>query len=99
MVLDGLELAQRDRCERRVLAVGGEQPRVVGIAGADERDAVQRADRARVGLAAVDEADRQVLGRLREVGEVLLAVVDGVLEAAVAGEVTRPRRCSFVRAR
>ena len=56
MVLDRLELAERDRRVRRVLAVGGEQPRVVGVAGADERDAVQRADRARVGLAAIDEA-------------------------------------------
>ena len=40
--LDRLELAERDRRVRRVLAVGGEQPRVVGVAGADERDPVER---------------------------------------------------------
>ena len=46
VVLDRLELAERDRRERRVLAVGGEHPRVVGVAGADERRALDVVDRA-----------------------------------------------------
>ena len=45
--LGRLELAERDRGERRVLAVGGEQPRVVREAGAEPRDARHRAERRR----------------------------------------------------
>ena len=81
------ELPERDGRERGVLAVGGEQPRVVGVAGADERDARHGADRGRERLALGDVADLQVARRLREVGEVLLAPLDRVLEAAVAGQI------------
>ena len=40
-----------------------------------------------IGLALVDEAHLEVRRRLREVGEVLLAPFDGLLEPAVAGQV------------
>ena len=87
-----LELAERDAGERRVLAVRGEQPRVVGPAGADEPHALDGADRGRVLLALLDEPELQVLGRLRGVGEVLLAPVDALLQAPVAGQrELRPR--------
>jgi len=87
MRLGRLELAERDRRERRVLAVGGEQPRIVREARAEPRDAAHRPERRRELLAAlVGPADLQVLGRLRRVGEVLLAPLDRVLEQLVAGQ-------------
>ena len=87
VLLDRLELADRDRGERRVLAVGGEHPRIVRVARADERGLPQGRDRRRVLLALVDEADPQVGRGLREVGDVLLAPVHGLLQLAVAGQV------------
>ena len=62
--------------------VGGEDPRVVGEAGADPARLRQRALRLRVLLALVDVADLQVLGDLRDVGHVLLAPVDALRPAA-----------------
>ena len=53
VVLDRLELADRDARERGVLAVGGEHPRVVGEAGADPARARDRPRGRRVLLALV----------------------------------------------
>ena len=82
--------------ERRVLAVGGEQPRVVGVAGAEEGRAGDPADGWRVGLALVDEADPQAGRALGQVGQVLLAPVDRILQLAVAGEVDDRARGELV---
>ena len=86
--LGRLELPERDRREGGVLAVGGEQPRVVRIARAEERDLRDLRDRRRIRLLAlVDEAQVQIGRRLREIGEVLLAPVDRLLQRPVAGQV------------
>ena len=53
VILDRAELAGGHAGEGGVLAVGGEQPRVVGKAGAQEADARHRARGRRVGLARV----------------------------------------------
>ena len=84
VVLDRLELAHGHARERRVLAVGGEHPRVVRVAGADPAGAVDGAERRGVLVALVEPADLQVLGRAREVEHVLLAPVDGRLQPPVA---------------
>ena len=85
VVLDRLELAERDRRVRGVLAVDAEQPRVVRVAGADPAHPRQRAD---VGplLALVRPAQVEPGRLLREVGEVLLAPLDRVLQLRVAGQ-------------
>ena len=85
VVLDQLELPERVRCVGGVLAVDGEQPGVVGEAGADPADARHRALE-RPLLALVGPADLEVGRPLREVGEVLLAPVDRVLQQPVARE-------------
>ena len=84
VVLRGLELAERHRGERGVLAVGREDPRVVREARAEPARALHGAQRCRELLALVRPADLQVRGAQGEVGEVLLAPVDRVLEPAVA---------------
>src|SRR3954451_19586573 len=86
MVLHRLELAGGHGGKRRELAVGREQPRVVGEAGAEEVDAVHHAARRRVLLALVGPAHLEVLRLLLGVGEVLLRPLDALLEQAVAGE-------------
>jgi hypothetical protein len=89
VALDRLELADRNGRERRVLGVGGEDPRVVRIARADPAGVRHGAGRRRVrrlGLALVDEADLQVVRPLGEVGDVLLAPVDALLEPTVSGQ-------------
>ena len=48
VVLDLLELAHRDARERGVLGVGGEHPRIVGVAGADPPGALHGPERRRV---------------------------------------------------
>jgi len=84
VVLGHLELPERDRGEVGVLAVGGEDPREVGIAGGEPARVRDRAQRRRVLLALVRPADLQVGGRLGEIGQVLLAPVDRVLQQGVA---------------
>jgi hypothetical protein len=86
VVLDRAELAERDARVRCVLTVDGEDPRVVGESGTDP------ADRRHVALvrplrALVRPADVEVLGALREVGDVLLAPFDRVGELLVPREV------------
>ena len=95
--LGGLELAERDRRERRVLAVGGEQPRVVRVAGAEERRARDRAVRSSGRPCPGRRSAPSRSGRaLRQVGEVLLAPVDGLLQPAVAGQVDDRARGELV---
>src|SRR5450755_476822 len=65
-----------DGRERGVLAVGGEDPRVVGVAGGEPPGVRDRAERRRVLLALVGPPDLQVRCRLGEVGEILLAPVE-----------------------
>ena len=82
-----VELPDRHRCERGVLAVGGEDPRIVGIARTDPARAYGHgAERSRVLLALVGPAHLQVLRVQREVGQVLLAPVDRVLHLRVTGQ-------------
>ena len=81
------ELAGGHGRERRVLAVGGEQPRVVGQAGADPAR-LGRPCRPAAGTACPrSSADLQVARLLHGVGEVLLAPLDALLEQRVAGQV------------
>jgi hypothetical protein len=86
VVLGHLELAEGDGREVRVLAVGGEDPRVVGVAGAEPAGVCDRPQRGRELLALVGPADLQIRGCLRGVGQVLLAPVNGVLQQAIAWE-------------
>jgi hypothetical protein len=65
VILDRLELPQRHGRERRVFAVGGEEPRVVREAGAEPACARDRAERRRKLLALVGPADLQVRCGLR----------------------------------
>ena len=76
VVLGHVELAERHGREVRVLAVGGEDPRVVGEAGAEPARVGDRPERRRELLALVRPADLQVRRGLRQVGQVLLAPVD-----------------------
>ncbi len=85
VVLDRLELADGDAREGGVLAVRGEHPRVVREAGAHPAGALHRADGRGILPALIEPADLQVLGGAGEVEDVLLAPVDGPLEAAVPG--------------
>ena len=86
VVLDLRELPDRHARERRVLAVGGEHPRVVREAGADPAGALDRPERRRELPALVDPADLQVLGDAGQVEDVLLAPVDRLREARIAGQ-------------
>ena len=88
VILDRLELADRDAGERGVLAVGGEQPRVVGPAGAEEAGPRAAARRA-AGTAVPASTGRSSRSSdiLHGVGEVLLAPVDALGEQRVAGQV------------
>ena len=86
VVLGGLELAERQSGERRVLAIGGEDPRVVGEPRSEPPGVGHRSERGRELLALVGPADLQAGGALREVGQVLLAPLDGVLEQRIAGK-------------
>ncbi len=81
-----LELAHRHARVGGVLAVGGEQPRVVGPARAQEAHRVEAALGRRVALARVGLADLEVLGELDRVGQVLLGPVDAAREQRVAGQ-------------
>src|SRR4051794_36323538 len=73
VVLDRLELRGRDRRERGVLAVGGEQPRIVGEAGGEPAGVVDSPDRRGEVLARVRLEDLQAGRLLDRVGDVLLA--------------------------
>ena len=84
VVLDRLELAERHGRVRGVLAVDAEQPRVVREARADPRHARQRA-LGRPLLALLRPAEVDVLGGLREVGEVLLAPLERLLQRGSPG--------------
>ena len=99
VILDRAELAGGDRGERRVLAVGGEHPRVVGPAGAEPARLGDGADRRRVPLAGVGDPDRRSRDSWTDVGEVLLAPVDALLRAAGrrAGRASCARRARRAR--
>jgi hypothetical protein len=79
VVLDRRKLTERDRGERGVLAVGAEDPRIVGVAGGKPTSVRDGAEWRGELLALVSPADLQVGCRLGEVGEVLLTPLDRVL--------------------
>ena len=96
VVLGGRELPDGDGGEVGVLAVGREQPGVVGEAGAEEVDLGHRTRGRRVvdagvGLPHLQRPALRAAGDLGEVGEVLLAPGDGLL--AAAGPRAGRRRC------
>jgi hypothetical protein len=87
MVLYGTELPDPHAGERGVLAVGAEEPLVVGEAGAEEPCSFYLSLGCRIDRAGPGPTDLEVLRRLHGVGEVLLAPVYGPLQPAVPGNV------------
>jgi hypothetical protein len=89
VVLGRRELPGGDRRERRVLAIGGEQPRVVGPARADPPHLADGAGRRWIHRALVAGEHVQVARLLNRVGEVLLGPLHALLQEPVAGQVHR----------